>query len=456
MEMVPTNASFAFRGTGPGERGLRIMDTHGNMMARSKAILDRAKREGRELTPEEVARFDTLMAMMQLNREEETERTAPGYRAPFKPDPNDGLAGFGGFGVGIPVDELRKFSLGRAIQAAVLGDWRVAGHEREVSDYISERSGRPNRGGNAGFYWPLASEKRDITIATEGTDIMQVTHREPIDLLRNKTAVLAAGATAVRGLAGSGEVQFPRLTASGSGGWVAEGVAPAESTQTFGQMRLTPKTLIAYTDITRQTILQTSFAIQDFIERDLISVLGIELDRAALHGSGASNQPTGLAGQTGVNIVAIGTNGGPPLWAHIVDMENQAALDNADLTIGSFITNPKVRAKLRQTLKLAAGTSPAWVFDDTQPRRELLGYPTMISNQVASNLVKGTSGAVCSAVFFGDWSELVLGFWSDIDVLIDPFTGSKEGIVRVVCYLTADIGVRHGESFSAILDATTT
>jgi hypothetical protein len=75
---------------------------------------------------------------------------------------------------------------------------------------------------------------------------------------------------------------------------------------------------------------------------------------------------------------------------------------------------------------------------------------------VASNLVKGTSGAVCSAIFFGNWQELLIGMWSAIDILVDPYTGGTAGTVRVIAYLSADINARHPESFCEIVDALTT
>ena len=38
--------------------------------------------------------------------------------------------------------------------------------------------------------------------------------------------------------------------------------------------------------------------------------------------------------------------------------------------------------------------------------------------------------------------------WGVIDVLVDPYTGSKEGNVRVVCHADCDIGALRGERFS--------
>ena len=70
--------------------------------------------------------------------------------------------------------------------------------------------------------------------------------------------------------------------------------------------------------------------------------------------------------------------------------------------------------------------------------------------------MKGTSGAICSAILFGNWSDLLIGMWSAIDVLVDPYSNSTLGGVRVVVFSDVDISVRHPESFAAMLDALTT
>ena len=73
-----------------------------------------------------------------------------------------------------------------------------------------------------------------------------------------------------------------------------------------------------------------------------------------------------------------------------------------------------------------------------------------------SNLVKGSSGSVCSALIQGNWNDLIIGNWGTLDLMVDPYTGSTSGTVRVVALQDADIAVRHPESFSAMKDALTT
>jgi hypothetical protein len=83
------------------------------------------------------------------------------------------------------------------------------------------------------------------------------------------------------------------------------------------------------------------------------------------------------------------------------------------------------------------------------------GYPVYATNQARSNLTKGTSVGVCSALFFGNWNDLVYGYWGTLDVLIDPYSLSLSGGVRVISIVDADVVTRRAQSFAAMLDALT-
>ena len=181
-------------------------------------------------------------------------------------------------------------------------------------------------------------------------------------------------------------------------------------------------------------------------------MLALEIDRAALHGSGSSNQPTGVAATSGIGSVAGGTNGLAPAWSHIVALETEVAIDNADIGALMYVTNAKVRGKLKTVEKASSTGQFVWADGDTP----LNGYRSLTTNQVSSTLTKGTSSGVCSAIFFGNWSDLLIGMWGGLDLLVDPYTSSTTGTVRVTALQDVDVAVRHPESFAAMLDALTT
>ena len=297
-------------------------------------------------------------------------------------------------------------------------------------------------------------ERRDLTAGTNNaggytvaTDVLASSF---IELLRNRMMVRAAGATMLADL--QGNVAIPSQSAGATAYWVAENGAPTESQQTLGQVSLTPKTVGAYTDYSRRLLMQSSIDVEAFVRSDLATVLALAIDLAALHGTGASNQPTGIAATSGIGSVAGGTNGLAPAWSHIVGLETEVAIDNADIGRLSYMTNAKVRGKLKQTAKVASTDSVMIWGDSDTP---LNGYPAFVTNQVSSTLDKGTSTGVCSAIFFGNWADLLIGMWGGLDILVDPYTGSTAGTTRIVALQDVDVAVRHAQSFAAMLDALT-
>ena len=271
-----------------------------------------------------------------------------------------------------------------------------------------------------------------------------------IDLLRNRMVLQAAGATMLTGLVGN--IAIPRQTGGATAYWVAENNSPTESQQAVDQVPMTPKTVGAYTDIARKLIMQSSVDVEAFVRRDLSTVQALAIDLAGLHGTGASNQPTGVAITSGIGSVVGGSDGAAPTWANIVSLETEVAQDNADLGSLGYITNAKVRGKLKSTNNVANTAEMVW--DARFPDTPLNGYRAPVSNQVRSDISKG-NGTNLSAIFFGNWSDLLIGMWGALDILVDPYTGSTAGTVRVVALQDVDIAVRHAESFAAMLDAVT-
>lgn len=352
--------------------------------------------------------------------------------------------------IGMTPKEVKQFSLLRAIHAAAEKNWTLAPFEKDASDAVAKRIGKTAQG----FFIPTDVLQRDLTAGTANaggytvaTDLLAASF---IELLRNKMVVRQAGATVLDGLVGN--VAIPKQSGGATAYWVAENGSPTESQQTFAQVALTPKTVGAYTDISRRLIMQSSLSVEAFVRNDLAKVLAIALDYAALHGSGSSNQPTGIAATSGIGSVAGGANGAAPTWANIVALETEVAIDNADIGSLAYITNAKVRGKLKTTQRVPTyGNDMIW-----EPNANgVNGYPAYVTNQVRSNMDKGTSTGVCSGIFFGNWSDLLIGIWGGLDITVDPYTGSAAGTVRVVALQDCDIAVRNAESFAAMLDALT-
>jgi HK97 family phage major capsid protein len=214
---------------------------------------------------------------------------------------------------------------------------------------------------------------------------------------------------------------------------------------------LSPKTLSAKAQYTRQLLAQSSLDVEYLIVQELARASAYKLQEAIINGSGSGAEPQGILGLSGTVTIPTGgiaTNGGALTRSHLVDLEAALAAAGPAARPLQFLTNPKVRGAMKKT-PVDTG-SGLFVYDERD--KNLLGYPTAVTNAVPSNLVKGTSGAVCSALILADWSELILANWGALDIKPWP---KEDGIVTVQAMQLWDIGYKHTNSFGVIKDITT-
>lgn len=300
---------------------------------------------------------------------------------------------------------------------------------------------------------------RDLTVGapTGGGNLVatELLGSSFIELLRNAMVLDKLGITWLRDL--NGNIAIPSQTGAATGYWVAENVAPTESAQAVGQVAMTPKTVGAWTDYSRRLLIQASIDVEAFVRMDLAIIIGQTLQLAAINGSGASNEPTGVLNASGIGSVAGGTNGGAPTYDLLVDLESAVANANGDVGKLAYLTNSKVRGKLRKTQEFASTNGKAvWTSGSERGIGDVLGYDAVVTNAVPSNLTKGTSSGVCSAIAFGNWADLMVGLWGGLDIMLDPYTGGTAGTKRVIALQDCDIALRQVASFAAMKDALTT
>ena len=348
--------------------------------------------------------------------------------------------------------EQREYSLIKAVQETAQG--KLSGLEKEVSDQIASQTGKAARG----FYMPtnIGFGKRDQTVGSnsgggflKGTDHLG---NEFIDALYAKLVIGQAGARVMSGL--QGDIAIPKLSASvTNSAFVAENGAPSEGAATFAQVTMSPKTLAAYVDVSRRLMLQSDPSVEAVLRNDVINTFARKIDEVALEG-GASNEPSGIIASSTGNVEALGTNGAAIAYSNIVSMVSKVEQDNAILNDASckFIGNPKVTAKLRTTPKQGSGVEGNFILN---PDDSMLGYNYLSSTLVPSDLSKGNASNL-SAMIFGDFSQLMLGFWSGVDVIVDPYTGSTAATTRLAFFQDLDLALRHDDAFSVCKDIVTT
>lgn len=355
--------------------------------------------------------------------------------------------------IGMSDGEVRDYSVLRVLNAlANPTDMRAreaASYEFEVSRAAAEKYGKEVKG----VIVPYDVLRRELVAGTPSaggdtvaTDLLA---GDFISMLRHAMVIDSLGVRVLSGL--QGNIAIPRQTGGATAYWVNESAAPSASQQAFDQVAMTPKTLGARTQVSRKLLIQSSLDVEGFVRQDLAVTLAQEIQRAAIHGSGTAPEPRGILNVTGIGAVVGGTNGAAPTWKHIIDLETAVSSANADVGSLAYLTNAKVRGKLKGTEKFGGSNGdPVWERGDTP----LNGYRAGVTNAVPSNLTKGT-GSALSAILFGNWADLVMGLWGGLELQVDPYSAGDSGSVVVRAFQDIDLAVRHPESFAAMTDAIT-
>ena len=350
--------------------------------------------------------------------------------------------------------EKRTYSLGRMIQAQVTGDWKNAGYEREMSEEIAKRTGKQSQG----MYVPDFAWRSGVmtTAATGGISGENVTDQFVpqiqrgdlfIEALRAKQVMSNLGVTYMGGL--TNRIRIPKIATGASAGFVEEAADVSDQSPTDAGVTLQPRTLGAFATMSRLLMLESVPAIEQIVQDDLLRSIADKIEYHAINGSGSSGQPTGILNNSDVNNLDIsaGTDVAALTWADITDLVKLVEEDNGVVnanTLG-FLTNPKVKAKMANTVKVGS-TDSIMLLND--PWNAIYGYKAEFTNNVPSDLDPGDGGTDASALIFGDFSQLMVGLFGAPSIIVDPYSGSKSGDVTISVMQEVDVALRNAISFA--------
>ncbi len=354
-----------------------------------------------------------------------------------------------------PVKETRKYSLGRMVKAQATGDWREAGLEREINDEITRQVGRSAEG----VYVPdFAWQQRGplSTAATGGSgaevvfdDFVPTEHRGDmfIEALRARQVLGGLGTTYLSGL--TGRIKMPKLATGANAAFVEELADVGDGAGTDGGVTLQPRTMGAFVEMSRLLVMESVPAIEQIIRNDLLASAADRTEFYAINGSGSGGQPTGILNTSGINNLDIssGTDVDALTWADIIALVKLVEEDNGivNSAAAGFLSHPAVKAKLASTAKVSS-TDSVQILD--APWTELYGQPIEFTSNVPTTLDPGDGGNDASALIYGDFSQLMIAQFGAPSILIDPYSNSKSGTIRMVLHAELDVGVRNAVSFA--------
>lgn len=325
--------------------------------------------------------------------------------------------------------EMRAFSLQKAVQHT-LGVKVDAGRELEISAELARREGRSTEG----IFMPYSvfMEKRTPgTITTSGAgDLIGTDHLggQFIDILREANPLSGLGIRTLSGLVG--DVEIPRLATGSAVGWFGENSSISQTEPTFDKITLTPKHVGAWLELSRNMILQSSPDIEGILRRDLASVLGMEVAKAIIQGTGSSNQPAGILANNALQTMAT------PESAMNYVPELAALLDAANVGKISFLGSLGLKKTVEEMLTTDLLPVGAAAF--------FRGHPFKWTTLVPSD----------NLLIAGDFSQVIQGNWGSVELLLNPFAENvfKKGNALLRIILTMDIAIRHGNAFATFDD----
>jgi HK97 family phage major capsid protein/HK97 family phage prohead protease len=337
--------------------------------------------------------------------------------------------------------EQKEFSMLRLLDAIAHPNDRTAqkraGFELEVS--AEAQRGFGSDFAARGEFIPTSLLNRDLSAgtATDGKELVatNLLAGRYIDVLRNASSVMRAGATMLPGLVG--DVAIPRQTSGAASTWItAEDGDATESEAQFDQVTMSPKDLACYTEVTRRLLQQSTPGIEGIVRNDLAIAQGLGIDAAALYGTASNGQPRGIVNQASINTLDLAAAN--PTYAELVNMVAQVMVSNAMTGSPMWLIEANGWEALTTTPRQASGVEGNFILSNER----IVAHPYIMSNQVADE-----------DYFFGDFSQVLVGEWGGLEINVDPYTHSLKGKVRYVTFKTVDVAVRHPQCFCYANDA---
>ena len=380
---------------------LTLLDQKEQLRQKANTILDNAQKEERKLNDGENEEYITIRKQIEDIDKQIEQINKDNIKQERK----------------LKNSTMEKFSLIKAIADVANGRGLDERSQEVINAGIAEMR---KAGQNVSGQIILPVEERaaiQATVAENGQENVPEDKLGILEPLRAKNVLVNAGATFMTGLVG--DVSIPVYSGS-SVAWATEVGEAADAAGKFGEVKLSPKRLTAFLDISKQFLAQDSNSAEEMLKRDLINAINSKLEATILgSAAGSSTQPAGMFNEAEATTIT---------YANIADME--AELEDAnvygDLT---YIVSPSIKSKLRTTQK---GNGVGFVMEN---------------NEIDGTKVLSTSN--CGGIVVGSFSDYVIGQWGRIELTVDPYTQAASGKIRLVINAYFDAKPRRAEAFKA-------
>lgn len=332
---------------------------------------------------------------------------------------------------------------GAGTQVARPGD--LLGPDQSVMDWMRRAGHLPQDAAKAGsfdrYIRELVGERPQASLS-EGT-LTAGGHLVPtplaaqvIDLARNATRVFQAGAVTIPMSAAT--LKVPRLTAEGTPGWHAENAAISQADMTFDAVTFTARTLTRLVTLSVELFEDADPSAEGVIASSFAQQIALELDRAALRGSGSAPEPRGVLNQSGITTTTHGANGAV-IANYDFHLDAVGAVRNSNFEPNAQIQAPRTETSLS---KLKEATTNAYL----RPPAGLDQIRRLNTKQVPINLTVGTS-VDCSELYTAQWDQLWVGMRTELRILPLRERFIDNGQYGFLAWLRADVQLAQPAAF---------
>ena len=260
-----------------------------------------------------------------------------------------------------------------------------------------------------------------ITVAAEGEDTVATNLYNVMEPLRAKNVLVQAGAKFITNL--TGDVQIPLMSPSNCG-WEGEIAEAKDGAGTFSSVKLSPRRLTCFIDLSKQFLIQDSVGAEELIRQDIINALNSKIEETILsEAEGDLTKPAGIFSVIKPSAHTVSN------FADICNAESD--IDDANV-MGElkYVMSNKAKAALRSMQKSAKTTQLV-----------------LENGQIDGTPVLNTSHVGGKKFIYGDWSNLAIGQFGALDLVVDNYSQSTRGVVRLVASIYVDAKVLRPEAF---------
>lgn len=255
----------------------------------------------------------------------------------------------------------------------------------------------------------LPAETRTVTQTVSGDgvhdEIVEEEFKGLLEPLYADSVISNLGVTIYNGLP-AGDFKVSAM-GKGSAAWADETGTAAESKNTFSHVTLQPKRISAQLSYSKQFLAQDTIGAEAAIRRDIYNALVAQIQSTMLSADeGGANKPAGIFnGVTAKNISS---------YAELCDVE--ATVDDSNVKgERKYLMSNKAKAILR-----------------CMPKSSLTTELVLDGNDIDGTPVIANSDVPTTQYAYGDFSNIVMGTWGNVDLIIDPYTLAAENSVRIV------------------------